>query len=66
MTSKMTIDDLAEMVKRGFDQTATKDDIKRLEHRIDILEYRVLNSHANRLDLLEDDIRKIKTKLSIS
>ena len=71
-SSKITLDELAAMVKRGFDQTATKedtatkDDIKRIEQRIDILEYRVLNSHANRLETLEDDVRRIKTTLGIS
>ena len=31
----ITLDDLARMVARGFGQTATKDDVRRLESRID-------------------------------
>ncbi|MEK9201761.1 MAG: hypothetical protein AAB944_02210, partial [Patescibacteria group bacterium] len=62
-TTDEKIDELAIAVKHGFDQTATKDDVKRLEQRIDILEYRILNTHANRLDILEDAMRQVKTKL---
>jgi len=34
---KVTIEDLARMVKRGFDETATKSEIKSLEERIESL-----------------------------
>ena len=71
--AEQLIENLAIAVKNGFDgmnqcfdQTATKDDIKRLEQRIDILEHRILNTHANRLDILEDAMRQVKTKLGIS
>lgn len=50
---KMTIEDLAVLIKRGFDQTATKQELKEwlYELRKDITE---------RLDAIEDDIRDLK------
>lgn len=39
---------------------------ERLTKRIDVLEYKILNSHERRLDALEDDVRHIKTKLQLS
>ncbi len=72
------------MVKRGFDETATKADLadvktdlmsvktdlvgveKRLTQRIEILEHRVLNKHSTRIDILEDNMRQVKTKLGIA
>lgn len=55
----MTIEDLAIMVKRGFDQTATKEDIRTLDRRID-------NVASIQKDMLEEmntmhtDIRYIR------
>ena len=59
--NSMTIDDLAVMVKRGFDQTATKEDLKRfatkedfhaLERKMDAGFFAV----NSRIDLLREDI----------
>lgn len=49
---KMTIEELAGMVKRGFDNTATKGDLKRLEDIIKVMDDRISN--------LEDDVHDIK------
>ena len=65
---KFTIDDLAVMVKKGFDQTATKDDLLRLATReevraittrLDGLEQKVdagFFAVNRRIDLLHEDI----------
>ncbi|HSE56992.1 MAG TPA: hypothetical protein VLB02_02825 [Candidatus Paceibacterota bacterium] len=68
---EMTIDDLAIMVAQGFEQTATKDDIRRLEQqdteivkRLDDIDYRlgkIEANHERRIDLLEDKIQIIYT-----
>ncbi|MDP3794535.1 MAG: hypothetical protein Q8R13_01235, partial [bacterium] len=48
----VTIDDLAGMVARGFEQTATKGDVARLEHKVD-----AGFAHVNaRLDQVRRDI----------
>ena len=48
---------------------ATKADLdgveQRLTQRIEILEHRVLTEHSTRLDVLEDNMRRVKTKLGI-
>lgn len=46
----MTIEDLALMVKRGFDQTATKDDLKDL---------------TTKVELIEDDLKDLTTKVEL-
>jgi len=38
----------------------------RLTQRIEILEHRVLTEHSTRLDVLEDNVRQIKTKLGMA
>ncbi len=43
-----TLDDLAEMIKAGFDNTATKDDHARLEKKV---------------DGIDDRLRLVETKL---
>ena len=67
-TTDEKIDALAVAVKNGFDGVYQKLDgvEKRLTQRIEILEHRVLSEHATRLEILEDDMRKVKTKLGVS
>ena len=70
---KTTIEDLAQMIAKGFEQTATKEDFKHLDNRMDNFEGRMDNfegrmdnfelelSHANaRLSTIESDIADIK------
>lgn len=54
----MTIEDLAILVKRGFDQTATKQELKEMATKQDIHELR--KDVTERLDAIEDDIRDLK------
>ena len=49
----ITRDELARMVARGFDNTATKDDVRRLEKRTATVE----ESMATKSDLLESEER---------
>ena len=62
------------VVKEGFDGVAwsfdeAKADLlaveQHLTRRIDILENRILTEHTTRLEILEDDMRRVKTKLKI-
>ena len=60
----ISIDDLAAMVAKGFSNTATKDDIKRLESHLDDIDFRlgkIEANHERRLDVLEDKMLIIYT-----
>ena len=68
-----TIDDLAMMVSRGFENTATKQDIHEVKKemnerfdgvnvRLDHIEHHLVFGHTNRLEYLEDAVRMLKTK----
>ncbi len=69
MAKKMTIEDLAVMVKRGFDETAKKADVEtqfdEMGKRLDRIENILIAGHDRRLYNAEDDIRVIKTKVRI-
>jgi prefoldin subunit 5 len=41
MAKKITIETLAGMIKRGFDATASKDDLQKLEQKVDGLDRKV-------------------------
>ncbi|MDQ5971467.1 MAG: hypothetical protein QG566_413 [Patescibacteria group bacterium] len=67
-SKKMTIDDLAIMVAKGFNgiesRMATKDDVKILEERLDKIDFRLSKievNHERRLDKVEDKIQIIYT-----
>lgn len=57
----MTIDGLAAMVKRGFDQTVTKEDLKRFATKEDLQALR--QAMLNELGSIRADIRDIKGTL---
>ncbi len=66
MSKKITINDLAIMVKHGFDDMQKQID-RRFDHvdeRFDRLEQKI-EGHANRLGTTEDNIRVIKNKIKI-
>lgn len=61
---KMTIDDLAVMVAKGFENTATKDDFKEVSRKLEDIDYRlskIESNHERRIDLLEDRMQVVKT-----
>jgi len=59
MTKKKetTIEDLSVMIAKGFEDTATKSDIKRLDERISRLDHRM----NERLIVIERDIAEIRS-----
>jgi len=61
---KITIDDLAVMVAKGFENTSTKDDLREVTKKLDDIDYRlgkIESNHERRLDLLEDRMQVVKT-----
>ena len=65
---KVTIDDLAVMVARGFSNMATRDEMssgfKAVHKRLEDIDYRlgkIESNHERRLDLLEDKMQVVKT-----
>ena len=72
MTKTITIDDLAVMVKKGFDETekrvnldALTKDVAELSTKVTRIENILIRAHDNRIYKVEDDIRLIKTKVGI-
>ena len=66
------IDQLAIMVKEGFDKTATKEDfnelksdISRLETKIDNIENKIIAGHERRIERLEDRMLQVRTVLKV-
>ena len=73
MAKKMTIDDLAAMVKRGFDDTAKETVVDKrfyevdkrfdeVDKRFDRIENILLRDHLNRIERLEDTVLRLKVK----
>jgi len=73
-----TIDDLARMVQKGFENTATKDDLVEVNTRLDGMDKRfdkidtrdhienlLLRAHDNRIERLEDKMRVVETALEV-
>lgn len=65
---KVTIDDLAMMVAKGFSNTATRDEMqsgfKAVHKRLEDIDYRlskIESNHERRLDILEDKMAVVKT-----
>jgi hypothetical protein len=71
---KITLDDLAIMVKNGFDETAKKSDMEArfeqvnqrldgIDKRLDIIENINLMGQYRRIEVLEDKMLLVKTTL---
>jgi len=60
MVNKVTIDQLAQMVARGFEQTATKDDLKSLEQK---MEHKFDDKIDNLSGKMESGFMEIKDNL---
>ena len=67
--AKITIDELARMVKEGFDRTASKDEMtkgfKGVHDRLGDIDGRLDRMESGRIEKLEDNMRLVKTKLGI-
>lgn len=62
---KMTLEDLAIMVQQGFEDTASKADVERLEQRLDRIENILLAGHDRRIEKLEDTVRQLMTAVKL-
>lgn len=76
MAKKMTIEDLAVMVKRGFDETAKKEGVDKrfdevderfdkIDKRLDHIENLILRDHVQRIERLEDTVLQLKVKVGM-
>ncbi|MEK7665060.1 MAG: hypothetical protein AAB361_02890 [Patescibacteria group bacterium] len=74
--NNITIDDLAIMVQKGFNETAKKADMdlkfeqvsrefKEVGERFDKIEKLILADHKKRIEKLEDEIKEIKGSLAL-
>lgn len=69
-SKNITTNELAIMIKNGFDQTATKEDFQDLEKRIDNVDTRLdrienilISSINNHLDRPEDKMLKVEATI---
>lgn len=62
---KITIDDLARMMNRSFEDIrenmASKKDLHEVKEQLDRIENKVNTNQENRISKLEDDVRVLKT-----
>jgi superfamily II RNA helicase len=58
---KITIEELAAMVKRGFDKTAQKADVEKINEKLTDMNHKI-NQIDRRLFSIEEDVAEIKTK----
>jgi hypothetical protein len=74
MTNKniTTIEDLARMINEGFKTTATKEDINRVEVRLDGVESRLgkienllMEEHKRKLENLEARMKRLEDALAV-
>ncbi len=65
---EITIEDLAAMINKGFEKTAQKADVERLEKKIATMDSRLenvehkVNQIDRRLFSIDEDVAEIKTK----
>jgi len=67
MEKKITIESLARMVEKGFDETAKEESVNRQFHevneRLDRIEKIILTEHERRLDIVEQNIKSSKDQM---
>lgn len=65
----MTIDELAMMIKRGFDETSKKIEVNErfdiIEGRLDKIEKLILADHKRRLEKLEEEMKELRGLLAL-
>lgn len=66
---EVTIEDLARMVQKGFEDTAKKIDMDArfdvVEKRLDRIEKFLLEEHRRRIEKLEDQMQEVRDALNI-
>jgi len=60
-----TIDDLARMINEGFKTTATKEDIRAVNTRLDRIEHLLLEEQKRKIENLETRMKKLEDALAI-
>lgn len=70
MTNKnITIENLAQMIHRGFLETAKKDEVDvqfaGVNERLDKIEKLILADHKQRIEKLEIEVRELKELLAV-
>lgn len=69
MTKNITMDDLAVMIKNGFDTTASKTEMekgfKEVNKRLEKIENIVSSDYKKRIEKLENDFKEIKQALAL-
>ena len=60
-----TIDDLARMINEGFKTTATKEDIRAVNTRLDRIEHLLIEEQKRKIENLETRMKKLEDALAI-
>jgi archaellum component FlaC len=60
---RVTIEDLAGMVQRGFDGVDKRFDV--IEHRLDRIEKLMLVDHKRRIERLEEQVKDLRDLLAV-
>jgi hypothetical protein len=60
-----TIDDLARMINEGFKTTATKEDIKAVNTRLDRIEYLILAEQKRDIEDLKKRMKRLEDALAV-
>jgi hypothetical protein len=61
----ITIDQLAKMIKEGFKTTATKEDINRVEVRLDRIEHLLLAEQKREIEDLKTRMKRLEDALAV-
>lgn len=68
-SEEVTIEDLARMVQKGFEETAKKVDMdarfNAVEMRLDRIEKFLLEEHRRRIEKLEDQMQEVRNALAM-
>ncbi len=61
----MAIETLTEMINEGFKTTATKEDIKRVEVRLDRIEHLLLAEQKREIEDLKQRMKRLEDALAV-
>ena len=65
----ITIDDLAGMVQKGFEETAKRSEVNerfdKVEDRLESIEKLILADHKRRIEKLEDEVKELRELLAV-
>ena len=71
-SENITIDKLAEMVNNGFEKTATKDQLEKIdlrlgkvENKLDKIKKSILDDHKDRIEKLESKVTYLENILNL-